>query len=89
MPKNIVIFSDGTGKDGDARPLQRISNIYKMYLVARDHPADSILPSEQVAFYDAGLGTDIGATALSAPARFVQKLLGSIEGAGIQRNINR
>jgi hypothetical protein len=46
MPKNIVIFSDRTGRDG-------------------------------------------GVTAVSAPVRFVQKLLGSIEGAGIQRNINR
>ena len=31
MPKNIVIFSNGTAKDGGARPLQRVSNIYKMY----------------------------------------------------------
>jgi hypothetical protein len=33
------------------------------------------------------LGTDIGATALTAPVRFVQKLLGSVTGAGIKRNI--
>lgn len=38
-------------------------------------------------FYDAGLGTDIGATALTAPVRFVQKLLGSVMDAGIKRNI--
>ncbi|GEC15441.1 DUF2235 domain-containing protein [Nitrobacter winogradskyi] len=37
MPKNIVIFSDGTGQDGGARPEQRISNIYKMYRISRDH----------------------------------------------------
>jgi uncharacterized protein (DUF2235 family) len=41
----------------------------------------------QVAFYDAGLGTDIGATALTAPVRLVQKLLGSVTGQGIKRNI--
>jgi transposase InsO family protein len=35
----------------------------------------------------AGLGTDIGATALSAPWRFIQKLLGSVTGRGIVRNI--
>jgi uncharacterized protein (DUF2235 family) len=87
MAKNIVIFSDGTGQDGGARPEQRISNIYKMYRVSRDHPDDTINPSEQVAFYDAGLGTDIGATALTAPGRFVRKLLGSVMGAGIKRNI--
>src|SRR5439155_677868 len=32
-------------------------------------------------------GTDIGATAITAPVRFVQKLLGSVTGAGIKRNI--
>jgi len=87
MPKNLVIFSDGTGQDGGARPEQRISNVYKMYRVSRDHPDDAIDPSEQVSFYDAGLGTDIGSTALTAPVRFVQKLLGSVMGAGIKRNI--
>jgi uncharacterized protein (DUF2235 family) len=52
-----------------------------------DHADTGIDPSQQVVFYDAGLGTDIGATALSAPVRFVQKLLGSVTGAGIKRNI--
>jgi hypothetical protein len=45
MPKNIVIFSDGTGQDGGARPEQRISNIYKMYRIARDHPDEDIIIS--------------------------------------------
>lgn len=87
MPKNIVVFSDGTGQDGGARPEQRISNIYKMYRSSRDHADTGINPSQQVVFYDAGLGTDIGTTALTAPVRFVQKLLGSVTGAGIKRNI--
>jgi Uncharacterized alpha/beta hydrolase domain (DUF2235) len=87
MPKNIVLYSDGTGQDGGARPEQRISNIYKMYRISRDHAETGIEPSRQVVFYDAGLGTDIGATALTAPVRFVQKLLGSVTGAGIKRNI--
>ncbi|MCA1393866.1 MULTISPECIES: DUF2235 domain-containing protein [unclassified Bradyrhizobium] len=87
MGKNVVVFSDGTGQDGGARPEQRISNIYKMYRISRDHADTAIDPSKQVVFYDAGLGTDIGATALTAPVRFVQKLLGSVTGAGIKRNI--
>jgi uncharacterized protein (DUF2235 family) len=87
MPKNIVVYSDGTGQDGGARPEQRISNIYKMYRISRDHADTAIDPSQQVVFYDAGLGTDIGTTALTAPVRFVQKLLGSVTGAGIKRNI--
>lgn len=87
MPKNIVVFSDGTGQDGGARPEQRISNIYKMFRASRDHADTGIDPSEQVVFYDAGLGTDIGTTAVTSPVRFVQKLLGSVTGAGIKRNI--
>lgn len=87
MAKNIVVFSDGTGQDGGARPEQRVSNIYKMYRISRDHAETGIDPSKQVVFYDAGLGTDIGATALTAPVRFVQKMLGSVTGAGIKRNI--
>jgi hypothetical protein len=30
MPKNIVVYSDGTGQDGGARPEQRISGITAM-----------------------------------------------------------
>lgn len=87
MSKNIVVFSDGTGQDGGARPEQRISNIYKMYRISRDHADTGIDPSQQVVFYDAGLGTDVGVTAFTAPVRFVQKLLGSVTGDGIKRNI--
>jgi uncharacterized protein (DUF2235 family) len=87
MPKNIVVYSDGTGQDGGVRPEQRVSNVYKMYRASRTSPDNPIDPREQVAFYDPGLGTDIGATALSAPSRFIQKLLGSVTGRGIVRNI--
>jgi uncharacterized protein (DUF2235 family) len=87
MAKNIVVFSDGTGQDGGVRQEQRISNIYKLYWASRNHPGNAVEPREQVAFYDAGLGTDIGATAITAPVRFVQKMLGSIAGEGIKRNI--
>jgi hypothetical protein len=31
MPKNIVVYSDGTGQDGGIRPEQRVSNVYKLY----------------------------------------------------------
>ena len=87
MPKNIVIFSDGTGQDGGVRPEQRISNVYKMYRVCKVGPESGIDPVDQVAFYDPGLGTDIGATALTAPVRFAQKLAASLSGRGITRNI--
>jgi uncharacterized protein (DUF2235 family) len=87
MPKNVVVFSDGTGQDGGVRPEQRMSNVYKLYRVCRVGPESSINPGEQVAFYDAGLGTDEGATALTAPIRFAQKLLGSVTGRGVTTNI--
>ena len=87
MPKNIVVFSDGTGQDGGVRPEQRMSNVYKLYRACRTGPESPIDPADQVAFYDAGLGTDAGATAMTAPVRFFQKLLGSVAGRGITANI--
>src|ERR1043166_6546964 len=87
MPKNIVVFSDGTGQDGGVRPEQRVSNIYKMYRAARVSFDNDVDPAVQVTMYDPGLGTDLGATALTAPGRFVQKLLASVEGRGITTNI--
>jgi len=87
MPKNIVVFSDGTGQDGGVRPEQHVSNVYKMYRVCKVGPESCVDPSQQVAFYDPGLGTDIGATALTAPVRFLQKMAASLSGRGITRNI--
>jgi T6SS, Phospholipase effector Tle1-like, catalytic domain len=87
VPKNIVVHSDGTGQDGGVRPEQRVSNVYKLHRASRVSPETAIDPREQVTFYDPGLGTDIGATALTAPVRFVQKLLASVVGSGITRNI--
>jgi uncharacterized protein (DUF2235 family) len=88
MGKNIVIFSDGTGQAGGVRPDQHLSNIYKLYRACRTGPDSPINPVEQVAFYDAGLGTD--ADAGSIPLRAAQlfsKLLSSATGRGISTNI--
>lgn len=87
MTKNIVIFSDGTGQDGGVRPEQRVSNVYKMFRACRVGPDSAIDPREQVSLYDAGLGTDVGATALTSPVRTVQKLIASVTGRGITTNI--
>lgn len=57
MPKNILIFADGTGQAGGVRPDQQLSNIYKLYRATRVGPDSPIDPNEQVAFYDPGLGT--------------------------------
>lgn len=57
MPRNIVIFADGTGQVGGVRPDQRLSNIYKLYRATRVGPDSPIDPRGQVAYYDPGLGT--------------------------------
>ena len=59
MPKNILIFSDGTGQVDGIRPDQRLSNIYKMDQAMRLGPSAPIKPSDQVCFYDAGLSADV------------------------------
>jgi uncharacterized protein (DUF2235 family) len=84
----VIIFSDGTGQAGGVRPDQRLSNVYKLYRASRTGPDSPIDPAQQIAFYDAGLGTDDDAS--SAPTKFVrwlQKLLASVTGRGITRNI--
>ena len=55
MPKNIVVYSDGTGQDGGIRPEQRVSNIYKMYRASRVSFENAIDPAVQVTMYD-GIG---------------------------------
>jgi hypothetical protein len=50
MPKNIVVYSDGTGQDGGVRPEQRISNVYKMYRSSYVHPDNPIVPPNRFAF---------------------------------------
>ena len=48
MPKNILIFSDGTGQEG-GRAYN--TNIYKLFNMVEDRTP------EQIAFYDRGVGT--------------------------------
>ena len=48
MPKNIVVFSDGTGQEGgEGNP----TNIYKIFSMLENRTPD------QISFYDRGLGT--------------------------------
>jgi uncharacterized protein (DUF2235 family) len=48
LPKNIVVFSDGTGQEGGKG---YNTNIYKLFNMVEDRTA------KQIAFYDPGLGT--------------------------------
>jgi uncharacterized protein (DUF2235 family) len=88
VAKNILIFSDGTGQAGGVRPDQHLSNVYKLYRAARTGPDSPIDPANQIAFYDAGLGTDADAGhSLLNAITFLRKLLASATGRGISRNI--
>lgn len=57
MPKNILIFADGTGQVGGIRPDQQLSNVYKLFRATRIGTDSPIDPKVQVAYYDPGLGT--------------------------------
>lgn len=85
--RNIVIFSDGTGQYGGVHPEQRLSNIYKLYRAARVGPDNMVDPSEQVAFYDPGLGTDASSVGFTGLRRSWTRLMSSITGRGITTNI--
>lgn len=88
MPKNIVIFSDGTGQAGGLKPDQNISNIYKLYRACRSDLDSDIDPSQQVAFYDAGLGTESdGGRIPFQPLQKVRKLVSGATGTGLTRNV--
>lgn len=87
LPKNIVIFSDGTGQVGGLKPEQCLSNIYKLYRACRVDPLNDIDPAEQVAYYDPGLGTDQDAASSFSWTRGLRKLLGLASGRGISTNI--
>ena len=56
-PRNIVIYSDGTGQRGGLYFDEERTNIYKLYRATRAAPDSVIDPDMQLAFYDPGLGT--------------------------------
>lgn len=89
MPKDILIFSDGTGQAGGIVPDQNLSNIYKFYRATRVGPENRIDPDRQCAFYDPGLGTDIDASGRfrTRVARRIRAFVSSATGAGIGLNI--
>lgn len=88
MAKNILIFSDGTGQAGGLRPEQRLSNIYKLYRATKIGPESDIDPKNQLAFYDAGLGSELDDSVVNLPfLRWFWKLFSSVTGTGISRNI--
>lgn len=88
MPKNILIFSDGTGQAGGLMPDETRSNVYKFYRATRCGPDTRIDPLQQLAFYDPGLGSkaDNGKIKFSLN-RGIYNFLAQMTGLGITRNI--
>ena len=66
MGKNIVVFSDGTGQKGG---IDNNTNVYKLFNMIEDRT------NNQIAYYDAGLGTGI------------EGISGLIVGSGFSRNM--
>src|ERR1700721_3087197 len=88
MPKNIIIFSDGTGQAGGITFDEVRTNVYKLYRACRVSPDTTINPSEQVAFYDPGLGSPgDGANIQIQWARKIYNLASMATGLGITANI--
>lgn len=71
MPKNIVLLSDGTGNSLNSTSL---TNVTKLYLALRDLQT----PSEQMVFYDAGIGTE---------GDILTRSIAQLTGVGIKQNI--
>jgi uncharacterized protein (DUF2235 family) len=88
MPRNIVIFSDGTGQRGGVLFDERRSNIYKLYRAARSGPDSSVDPDSQFAYYDPGIGTLAkGTNLISACWQWLNNLVSQATGLGLTKNI--
>ena len=88
MPRNILIFSDGTGQAGGISFDERRSNIYKLYRATRVGPDSAIKPAEQVAYYDAGLGSlPPSGGMVRAYVRMAHNFLSQATGFGLTTNI--
>ena len=84
MPKNILVFSDGTGQVGGLRPDQRLSNVYKMYRAMRPGPSSAINPADQICYYDPGLGAgEVGGITLKR----IGNIISAVVGTGIDENV--
>ena len=88
MAKNILIFSDGTAQAGGLLVDENRSNVYKLYRASRVGPDSTIDPAQQLAFYDAGLGSQSdGGQIKFSLARKVRNLVSQGTGLGITANI--
>jgi uncharacterized protein (DUF2235 family) len=78
MPRNILIFADGTGNEGGLLPDESRTNVYKLFRATRTGPDSNVDPLKQIAFYVQGIGTPVnGYTTLTARVRYTaQQMFG-------------
>jgi uncharacterized protein (DUF2235 family) len=89
VPKNILIFSDGMGQAGGLTPDENVSNIYILCRATRCGPDSDIDTSEQLTFYDPGLGSQLKSGVFGAERayRWLHNLVSQATGLGITMNI--
>ena len=88
MPKNVIIFSDGTGQAGGLRFDEDRTNIYKLCRATRCGPDSTVDPGVQAAFYDPGLGSPAdGGHLLGNIPRCIYNIVSQATGLGITANM--
>lgn len=86
MPRNICIFSDGTGQGGEAATAKTKSNVRLLFEACSKNGV--LIPvSNQICFYDPGLGSDPDSQEGASPLTLVYKWLSRATGLGITKNI--
>lgn len=89
LSKNILIFSDGTGQRSGLSFDESRSNIYKLYRATRCGPDSCINPTEQLAYYDPGIGTVPGGLGFfGAIVRWIHNKVSQATGLGLTHNIS-
>jgi uncharacterized protein (DUF2235 family) len=86
VPKNILIFADGTGNEGGLLPDESRTNVYKLFRATRVDPDSPIKPAQQLAFYVPGIGTPSPAQHSSRWERR-REIWGQMVGRGLGQKI--
>ena len=79
MAKNIVICCDGTGNEVHAGELTNVVKLYRLL--------DKSDPSQQVTYYDPGVGTLAAPGIQLGPIKFMSRLFGLAFGNGLFGNV--
>ena len=88
MGKNVIIYSDGTGQRSGFFLDENRSNIYKLYRATRCGPDTAVDPSQQLAFYDPGIGTNpINENSFVRNYNRLYNIVSQSTGLGLTRNV--